>query len=595
MNMNLTRIEKEVILYLAEHEFFSQRMLANEIGCSLGMINQVLKGLKEQKLIEADNRLTVRARELVDKNSPCRAIILAAGAGMRMAPINTEVSKGMLEIKGEVLIERTIRQLQEKGIADITIVVGFMKEQYEYLIDQYQVDLVVNVQYAKKNNLYSLYLVRDRLENSYIVPCDIWCEKNLFRSKEFASWYLIQDRKTEESNLCLTGKGQLVLAKDQEAGNTVIGIAYLNAETAGIVRERLEKTAGRRAYDDCFWEEMLWDGKKFLLYARVDREQAAREVNTYEDLRELDSSAKNLESDIIKLIADVFQTTPDKIKNIEVLKKGMTNRSFRFSYQEKQYIMRIPGEGTDFLIDRRQEYDVYSAIKDEKICDDIYYLNPDNGYKITQYLEGVRTCDPYDEDDVKRCMHFLREFHQKNIQVSHTFDLYEKIEYYEQLWKGEPSCYRDYLKTKEQVLQLKQYVDAMEKKNTLTHIDAVPDNFLMKDNVIYLIDWEYAGMQDPHLDIAMFAAYAMYQREHVDKLIDAYFDGICPRKVRIKIYCYLAAVGLLWSNWCEYKSKLGVEFGEYSLRQYRFAKDYYRIVQEELSKMENKETEGWKK
>ena len=53
-----------------------------------------------------------------------------------------------------------------------------------------------------------------------------------------------------------------------------------------------------------------------------------------------------------------------------------------------------------------------------------------------------------------------------------------------------------------------------------------------------------------------------------------------------KIYCYIAACGLLWSNWCEYKRNLGVEFGEYSLRQYRYAKDYYRIVQDELKKLE---------
>ena len=60
-------------------------------------------------------------------------------------------------------------------------------------------------------------------------------------------------------------------------------------------------------------------------------------------------------------------------------------------------------------------------------------------------------------------------------------------------------------------------------------------------------------------------------------------------ETRIKIYCYIAACGLLWSNWCEYKRNLGVEFGEYSLRQYRYAKDYYRIVQEELKKQGEEE------
>ena len=90
-------------------------------------------------------------------------------------------------------------------------------------------------------------------------------------------------------------------------------------------------------------------------------------------------------------------------------------------------------------------------------------------------------------------------------------------------------------------------------------------------------------MQDPHVDIAMFCIYAMYDRPHVDRVIAAYFPEGCTASVKMKIYCYIAACGLLWSNWCEYKRSLGVEFGEYSLRQYRYAKEYYRYVQAELA------------
>ena len=81
--------------------------------------------------------LTEKAEELFQKNKPQRAVILAAGIGMRMIPINTIVPKGLLEINGEPLIERLIKQLHEVGIQEIIIVVGFMKEQYEYLIDKY--------------------------------------------------------------------------------------------------------------------------------------------------------------------------------------------------------------------------------------------------------------------------------------------------------------------------------------------------------------------------------------------------------------------------------------------------------------------------
>ena len=188
MNRKLTKIENNIVLHLMEHPFSTQRYLADVIGCSLGLINQTIKSLKEMGLLEEENQISGKARDLVKNNSPCRAVILAAGTGMRMAPINIEVSKGMLEVKGEVLIERTIRQLQEKGIRNIVIVVGFMKEQYEYLIDRYRVELIVNPQYVRRNNLYSLYLAREYLENSYIIPCDIWCEKNPFQIWELTSW-----------------------------------------------------------------------------------------------------------------------------------------------------------------------------------------------------------------------------------------------------------------------------------------------------------------------------------------------------------------------------------------------------------------------
>ena len=127
----------------------------------------------------------------------------------------------------------------------------------------------------------------------------------------------------------------------------------------------------------------------------------------------------------------------------------------------------------------------------------------------------------------------------------------------------------------------------------MAHIDAVPDNFLFMtdergEEDIRMIDWEYAGMQDPHIDIAMFCIYSFYDKEQVDHLINLYFKEGCERMIRIKIYCYIAACGLLWSNWCEYKRELGVEFGEYSLRQYRYAKEYYRIVRKELERMEDK-------
>ena len=578
--------KQDILNNLIKEPFINQRILAAQTGHSLGIVNRSLKELISEGYLDEEIRPTEKALREAKEKAPKNAIILAAGFGMRMVPINTETPKGLLEIKGERLIECTIRQLHEVGITEIYIVVGFMKEQYEYLIDEYGVDLIVAPDYTSKNNLHSLKTAADHLSNSYIIPCDIWCEKNPYSRNELYSWYMVSDLVDDDSTVRVNRKQELVVQKEQAGGNAMIGICYLLETEAEIVRERLEELGRDSRYDGAFWEETLYRKDRMIVTARVVHAADAVEINTYEQLREIDSDSSQLQTDAIQVICEALGAQQNEVTNITVLKKGMTNRSFLFSCKDKKYIMRIPGEGTDQLINRRQEAAVYQTIAGRRICDEIAYINPENGYKITEYLEGARVCDAENEEDLQKCMKKLREVHGQKLRVDHSFDLFGQMEYYESLWEGTPSAYKDYEKTKAHVLQLKDYIEANAGEWVLTHIDAVPDNFLFVEEngkeEIRLIDWEYAGMQDPHVDIAMFCIYSLYKKEQVDHLIDLYFEGSCDDKTRIKIYCYIAVCGLLWSNWCEYKRKLGVEFGEYSLRQYRYAKDYYKIVQQEL-------------
>lgn len=511
------------------------------------------------------------------------AIILAAGFGMRMVPINTMYTKGMLKVKGELLVERLICQLHEANIDEIYIVVGFMKEAYEYLIDKYHIKLIVNPEYMEKNNLFSLYRAKKYLKNTYIVPCDVWCRENPFVEQSSSSWYMVSDMVDDDSVFRVNRKREITVTSLQKAGNGMIGIAYLTEKDSAILRKNLDSLARSGEHDDSFWEDALILEDHFALPARMVSSVDAVEINTYEQLRELDENSDHLKSDAIALIAETLHVKPTEITNITVLKKGMTNRSFLFSCRNIRYIMRIPGEGTDRLINRREEADVYQLINGKNICDDVVYIDPDNGYKITKYLTGSRVCNVDDVNDLERCMEKLRWFHDLHLRVDHEFDIFEKIEFYESLWQHPSSIYRDYSETKKNVYRLKQFIDTQPKQKSLTHIDAVPDNFLFYQDEkgaeqIRLIDWEYAAMQDPHVDIAMFCIYALYDHTQIDRLIDIYFKGKCEEKVRTKIYCYIAACGLLWSNWCEYKHDLGVEFGEYSLRQYRYAKEFYQIA-----------------
>lgn len=506
-----------------------------------------------------------------------------------MAPINTETPKGLLEVNGEVLIERTIKQLHEVGITEIYVVVGFMKERYEYLMDDYGVELIVNSDYTTKNNLYSMKKAAGYLANTYVIPCDIWCDKNPYRHHELYSWYMVSELIDDESTVRVNRKMELVTVPKNAGGNAMIGICYLLKEDAEVVKSRIDKLCENPANDGAFWESALYEKDKMFITAKVAHSWDVVEINTYEQLREMDSDSNHLKTDAIQIICEALSTSVDDIMDITVLKKGMTNRSFLFTCNDKKYIMRIPGEGTDQLINRRQEAMVYQTIDGKHICDDIAYINPDNGYKITEFLEDARVCDAENEEDIQKCMKRLREFHKLGLKVDHEFDIFGQMEFYEKLWNGAPSAYKHYGQTKENILSLRSYIEKYAGEKVLTHIDAVPDNFLFVTNKdgkeeIRLIDWEYAGMQDSHVDIAMFCIYSMYDRKQVDHLIDIYFENQCPKEIRIKIYCYIAVCGLLWSNWCEYKRNLGIDFGEYSLRQYRYAKDYYKIVQDELEK-----------
>ena len=583
----MNKQESDILKVLYKDKCSNQREVSEISGHSLGIVNRSICSLTESGYLDKNLNVTEKARKCINENKPKKAIILAAGFGMRMVPINLETPKAFLEINGECLIERQIKQLRKVGITEIYVVVGFLKERFEYLIDEYGVELIVNTEYATKGNIYSLYLAREYMDNAYIIPCDIWCDRNPFDEYELYSWYMVNDLIDDDSEIRVNRKSELVRVNKSNSGNTMIGISYLLKDDAKIVRSNIEKLLKDKANNGCFWENALYEKDKMIVPAKLAKSIDVVEINTYEQLRELDSDSEHLKSDAIETVSMALDVDAKEICNITVLKKGMTNRSFMFTCNDEKYIMRIPGEGTDQLINRDEEYEVYQVIKNQNICDDIVYINPKNGYKITKYIHDARVCDSDNNDDLKKCMDRLKEFHNKKLKVNHEFNIFEKIDFYEKLWEGNKSIYRDYEKTKNNVMSLIPYINKHIEEKVLTHIDAVPDNFLFSigddgKEDIRLIDWEYAGMQDPHVDIAMFCIYALYDRGQVENIIDIYFDGNCPEETRTKIYCYISSCGLLWSNWCEYKRNLGVEFGEYSLRQYRYAKEYYKLAKQRM-------------
>lgn len=509
-------------------------------------------------------------------NNEKNAIILAAGFGMRMVPINKSQPKALLTVKNEVLIERLISQLHAAGITDIKIVVGYMKEAFEYLVKKYSVTLVENEQYSDSNNLYSLTLVKDDISNTFILPCDIWCQENPFLTSREESYYVTYSNPSKSK---------------REYWDTMAGIAYITNNDADKLRNLMKNVASFDLEKTAFWEEVLYENEKIWIAPFFVAQDQVFQINTFEDLRNLDSQSEHLKSDVIDIICQTLQVNTDDIIEIVALKKGMTNRSFLFTCKNQKYIMRIPGEGTDMLINRKEEAEVYRTLSNFNISDDIVYINPKNGYKITKFLAESRNCDPDNLDDLIKCMKKLKEFHNHELTVGHRFDIFEQILFYERLRNGKPSVYSNYENVKQDIFALKQFIEQHVEKEVLAHIDAVPDNFLIVEKEeqvdIRLIDWEYSGMQDPHVDVAMFCIYSLYNKEQVDRLINIYFEDNVVEVIKMKIYAYIASCGLLWSNWCEYKSLLGIEFGDYAIAQYDYAEEYSKIVLDYL-KQENR-------
>ena len=132
------------------------------------------------------------------------AIIMAAGTSSRFVPLSAERPKGLVEVKGEVLIERQIRQLKEAGIADITLVLGYKAEMFAYLRDKYDVDIVLNEDFARYNNTSSLIRVIDKLDNTFVCSSDNYFPGNVFMNDSDDSYYSALYAEGETNEYCLT-------------------------------------------------------------------------------------------------------------------------------------------------------------------------------------------------------------------------------------------------------------------------------------------------------------------------------------------------------------------------------------------------------
>jgi thiamine kinase-like enzyme len=267
----------------------------------------------------------------------------------------------------------------------------------------------------------------------------------------------------------------------------------------------------------------------------------------------------------------------------------MTNSSILIDVKSKKYIVRLPGKGSKELINRSQEYHVYNFLHNLKYDNLTVFISPD-GMKITKYITNPRNCDPNKSTDVMACMTKLREFHELELRPNvEYFSLTANIDRYRELAKIRNHTPRvKYEEVYNRCLQIAAWIERLPRKCCLCQIDANPDNAIFAgcSGIPTLIDWEYAGLQDPHVDIAMWATYCNYSIEQFNTIMSNYFCKDIDNDTRYKIYGYAALAGMLWYNWCIYKQNCGVTYGDYTSNQFEYADKYSDIV---LRYIKNKE------
>jgi len=206
---------------------------------------------------EFNEYVTHKQYDYIEQHKVTNAIILAAGKSKRFKPISDYCPKGLSIIKGEVLVERQIKQLKAVGITDITLVVGYKKEMFFYLEDKYNVKIVVNNHYDTQDNVSSLRLVLDQLDNTYICSVDNYYPENLFNTYEYRGFYstIYVENNTDEWVVTTDEYGYINdVTIGAPSGHIMLGFVYFDRQFSENFRQVILDVEGIDEYNHHVWE-----------------------------------------------------------------------------------------------------------------------------------------------------------------------------------------------------------------------------------------------------------------------------------------------------------------------------------------------------
>ena len=575
------------------------------------------------------------------------AIIMVAGLSSRFAPISYEKPKALIAVKGEVLIERQIRQLQEVGIKEIILVVGYMKEKFAYLEKKMGVKIIENKEYLVRNNNSSIHAVKDYIKNTYICSADNYFAINPFESEVDEAYYSAIYTDGETNEWCLDIDDQDWITGVKIGGSQkwfMLGHVFWSEEFSKRFLEILEAEYDMEETKGKLWEAIYMEHLDTLnLKVRKYNSDFIYEFDSLDELREFDETYKNnSNSQIMQFIAnkleceesEIYNIIPEKDENGEVFgirfmckgsiytysyegKKvrkrisaedvkrvnevvenvlgekdilrmermgGLTNRTYLVTLASGQYVVRMPGEGTEELINRRDE-----KVSTELACKigidtKLYLFDEKTGEKVTSYITNSRTMhqEELSEDaNIVRVAELLYKLHKSGVNTEVPFDVIDMAESYEKfICENGGTLYDDYKEVKAYINEIKtSYLPGVVK--VPCHNDPLCENWILQnDERMYLIDWEYAGMNDPMWDLADVSIEANYTHEMDDLLLKSYFGGSVSDEQWNAFLINKVLIDYLWSLWGKTRAVYdGEEMEQYALDRYVRMKENMKLME----------------
>nr|WP_296485444.1 NTP transferase domain-containing protein [uncultured Acetatifactor sp.] len=271
------------------------------------------------------------------------AVIMAAGTSSRFAPLSYEMPKALITVKGEILIERQIRQLREAGIHEIIVVAGYKKEQLEYLRDRFGVILVENPDYMIRNNNASIYAVRDYLRNTYICSSDNYFTENPFEAEVEEAYYAAVYAEGQTSEWCMEEDADGYISKVTVGGMDswyMLGHAFWSETFSSKFLSVLTSVYDLSETVDMLWERIFMEHlDKLKMKIRKYPDNTIFEFDTLDELREFDDSyLEDTRSGILKIVSFMLECGEKDIINVQAYKNfDNAAAGFRFEVADTLY------------------------------------------------------------------------------------------------------------------------------------------------------------------------------------------------------------------------------------------------------------------